>query len=148
MATTQNIAAELLGQLRRDREKIATELPELIERGQRLYEAAAENSLCGHLRRAIHRSVLDLDLRPPTSVFRNRSFVKRSKCPGFPSSSLYSQPVSYSMYIKPRLGSTHRSRDGRAPARGQFAPDEPRLVADPLRNRSGPGIGGSVRWPH
>jgi len=43
-------------QLRRDREKIAVELPELIERGQRLEEAAAETSLSGHLRRAIHHS--------------------------------------------------------------------------------------------
>src|SRR5438445_13569867 len=56
MATTKRIPGELLEQLRRDREKIATELPELIERGRRLDEAAAENSLCGHLRRAIHRS--------------------------------------------------------------------------------------------
>src|SRR5438552_13077564 len=56
MATTKHIPVELLEQLRRDREKIATELPELIERGRLLDEAAAENSLCGHLRRAIHRS--------------------------------------------------------------------------------------------
>jgi hypothetical protein len=56
MATTKNIPEELLEQLRRDRERIAAELPELRERGQRLEEAAAENSLCGHLRRAIHRS--------------------------------------------------------------------------------------------
>ena len=56
MATIKHIPAQLLEQLRRDREKIATELPELIERGRRLDEAAAENSLCGHLRRAIHRS--------------------------------------------------------------------------------------------
>ncbi len=56
MATTKNIPTELLEQLRRDRGKIATELPELIERGRLLDEAAAENSLCGHLRRAIHRS--------------------------------------------------------------------------------------------
>ncbi len=56
MATSKEIPGELLEQLRRDREKIATELPELIERGRLLDEAAAENSLCGHLRRAIHRS--------------------------------------------------------------------------------------------
>ena len=56
MATIKHIPAQLREQLRRDREKIATELPELIERGRRLDEAAAENSLCGHLRRAIHRS--------------------------------------------------------------------------------------------
>src|SRR5438552_17309072 len=56
MATTKHIPVELLEQLRRDREKIAAELPELMERGRLLDEAAAENSLCGHLRRAIHRS--------------------------------------------------------------------------------------------
>src|SRR5947209_16055261 len=56
MATTKDITAELLEQLRRDREKIAAELPELIERGRLLDEAAAENSLSGHLRRAIQRS--------------------------------------------------------------------------------------------
>lgn len=56
MAKANTIPAELLEQLRRDREKIAAELPQLLERGQRLDEAAAENSLSGHLRRAIHRS--------------------------------------------------------------------------------------------
>ena len=56
MATTKKIPTELLEQLRRDREKIATELPDLIERGRLLEEAAAENSLSGHLRGAIHRS--------------------------------------------------------------------------------------------
>jgi hypothetical protein len=56
MTTTKMIPEDLLEQLRRDREKIAAELPELTERGRRLAEAASENSLCGHLRRAIHRS--------------------------------------------------------------------------------------------
>jgi hypothetical protein len=55
MATAKVVPADLLEQLRRDREAIAAELPELMERGQRLDEAAAENSLSGHLRRAIHR---------------------------------------------------------------------------------------------
>jgi len=56
MATTKRIPEELLEQLRLDRQKIASELPELLERGKRLDEAAEENSLCGHLRRAIHHS--------------------------------------------------------------------------------------------
>src|SRR5205823_13620676 len=55
MATAKTIPAELLEQLRQDRARIEAELPELMERGQRLDEAAAENSLSGHLRRAIHR---------------------------------------------------------------------------------------------
>jgi hypothetical protein len=56
MTTAKTIPAELMEQLRRDRERIAAELPELAERGHRLDEAAAENSLSGHLRRALHRS--------------------------------------------------------------------------------------------
>ncbi len=56
MATAKSIPAKLLEELREDRKKIAEELPELLERGRRLDEAAAENSLSGHLRRAIHRS--------------------------------------------------------------------------------------------
>jgi hypothetical protein len=56
MATAKTIPAELLEQLHRDRARIAAELQELIHRGRRLDEAAAENSLSGHLRRAIHRS--------------------------------------------------------------------------------------------
>jgi hypothetical protein len=56
MASAKVIPAELLEELRRDREKIAAELPELKQRGKRLDEAAGENSLSGHLRRAIHRS--------------------------------------------------------------------------------------------
>jgi hypothetical protein len=56
MVTTKDIPEDLLEQLRRDREKIAAELPELLERGQCLDQAASENSLSGHLRRAIHHS--------------------------------------------------------------------------------------------
>ena len=56
MATTKKVPEDLLEQLRRDRETIAAELPELIERGRRLDEAASEDSLSGHLRGAIHRS--------------------------------------------------------------------------------------------
>jgi hypothetical protein len=56
MTSTKRVSEELLEQLRQDRQKIAGELPELLERGKQLDEAAAENSLSGHLRRAIHRS--------------------------------------------------------------------------------------------
>lgn len=56
MSTAKKVDQELLEQLRRDREKIAAELPELRQRGKRLEEAAAENFLTSHLRRAIHRS--------------------------------------------------------------------------------------------
>jgi hypothetical protein len=50
---TKKVSEETLQQLRRDREAIAEEL---LERGQRLDEAVLEDSLSGHLRRAIHRS--------------------------------------------------------------------------------------------
>lgn len=56
MATAKQVPDELLEQLRRDREAIAAELPELKQRGARMKEAAAEDSLSGHLRRAIHKS--------------------------------------------------------------------------------------------
>jgi hypothetical protein len=56
MSTVKHIPAELSEQLRLDREKFAAEIPELREQRKRLDEAAAENSLSGHLRRAIHRS--------------------------------------------------------------------------------------------
>ena len=56
MSTARKIDPEFLEGLRRDREKIAAELPELMERGKRLEEAASEDSLSGHLRDAIHRS--------------------------------------------------------------------------------------------
>lgn len=56
MSTARKIDPELLEQLRRDREKIADELPELQERRKRMDEAASENSISGHLRDAIHRS--------------------------------------------------------------------------------------------
>jgi len=51
----------VLEQLRRDREPIAAELPQAIRRGERLCEAAAETTVSGHLRRAIHQSRRPLD---------------------------------------------------------------------------------------
>lgn len=56
MATIKNIPEDLLKQLQRDRKTIAAELPELMERGRCLDEAASEDSLSGHLRGAIHQS--------------------------------------------------------------------------------------------
>ena len=47
---------EILSQMNRDRELIEKELPELHERDARMQEGAAEETLCGHLRRAIHQS--------------------------------------------------------------------------------------------
>lgn len=47
---------ELLEQLRAERDVLAAELPDAIGRRDRLREAAAEDTLNGHLRRAIHQS--------------------------------------------------------------------------------------------
>jgi len=52
----RDIPPELLSQMERDRELIDGELPDLIQRNARMREAAAEETLCGHLRRAIHQS--------------------------------------------------------------------------------------------
>lgn len=51
-----NLPHDLLSQKEQDRQRIEQELPELIERDARMHEAAAEETLCGHLRRAIHQS--------------------------------------------------------------------------------------------
>jgi len=42
--------------MKRDRELIERELPSLADRDTRMREAADEDTLCGHLRQAIHRS--------------------------------------------------------------------------------------------
>ena len=46
--------------LRRLQAQVAEELPELIEKGERLHEAALEKSLSGELRRSIHNSRIPL----------------------------------------------------------------------------------------
>jgi hypothetical protein len=51
-----HISPELMRQLEQDRQAIARELPELQVRNARMCKAAAEETLSGHLRRAIHAS--------------------------------------------------------------------------------------------
>jgi len=48
--------AELLLQVRQDRDTIERELDSLALQNERLHAAAAADTLCGHLRRAIHAS--------------------------------------------------------------------------------------------
>lgn len=50
------LTREQLGQLQKDRELIAQELPKLVAKQQRLRESAAEPTHSGALRRAIHAS--------------------------------------------------------------------------------------------
>jgi hypothetical protein len=54
--TERQIPDELLSKMQQDRERIERELPELADRDARMREAAAEETLSGHLRRAIHGS--------------------------------------------------------------------------------------------
>jgi hypothetical protein len=55
------IPDELLSEMDRDREAIRQELPKLAKRDARMCEAGGEDTLCGHLRRAIHHSRRPLD---------------------------------------------------------------------------------------
>jgi hypothetical protein len=59
--SSKTVPAELLEQLKRDRESIAAELPDARDRAERLREAAAENTISGRLRSAIHQSRRRLD---------------------------------------------------------------------------------------
>jgi hypothetical protein len=52
---------ELMLQIRKDRAVIEQELDSLALQNERLIAAAAEDTLCGHLRRAIHASRRSLE---------------------------------------------------------------------------------------
>jgi hypothetical protein len=54
------------------------ELPELLDMGERLREAACENTLSGHLRRAIHRSRRRLEAIAE-SAGRETAFPRKSR---------------------------------------------------------------------
>ncbi len=54
--SAEQIPEELLAKMQRDRKLIEEELPELADRDSRMREAADEDTLSGHLRRAIHHS--------------------------------------------------------------------------------------------
>jgi hypothetical protein len=54
--STRQIPEELLARMEADRKLIEQELPDLAGRDVRMREAADEDTLSGHLRRAIHHS--------------------------------------------------------------------------------------------
>jgi len=54
--SARQIPEELLAKLDRDRKLIEQELPDLADRDVRMRKAADEDTLSGHLRRAIHHS--------------------------------------------------------------------------------------------
>lgn len=51
-----HISPELMLRVQHDQQAVAAELPELQIRDARMCQAAAEDTLCGHLRRAVHAS--------------------------------------------------------------------------------------------
>lgn len=57
---TRELTPEEQSRLRRHREQIASELPELIERDRMRKEASEEVTLSGELRRAVHACPLSL----------------------------------------------------------------------------------------
>lgn len=61
-ATTKAVPAELAEQLRLDRDLIAAERDDLDRRHNLLQKAAAENTLCGHLRLAVHKAARPLKM--------------------------------------------------------------------------------------
>lgn len=71
----RKIPEDLLAQMNHDRERIAAEMPELADRDARMKEAAAENTLCGHLRNAIHRS-----RRPLRDIARDAGISSTMLC--------------------------------------------------------------------
>ena len=60
-SSAREIPAELKARLPEIRRQIAQELPELMERDRRMEEAAAEQTMSGHLRRSIHHNHRSLD---------------------------------------------------------------------------------------
>jgi hypothetical protein len=75
MQSSKTVPPELLEQLRADREAVAAELPEVTQRAQRLIEAAAENTVSGRLRHAVHES-----RRPLDAVARDAGIPAESLC--------------------------------------------------------------------
>lgn len=62
MSTSQHtISEEKRAEIRRSWPQLDAELPDMIKRMDRLREAAEEQSLCGQLRQAVHRSGLTLN---------------------------------------------------------------------------------------
>jgi hypothetical protein len=73
--TDRKIPPQLLSEMGRDRKLIDQELPELAQRDARMQEAAAEETLCGHVRRAIHQS-----RRPLREVARDAGISTELLC--------------------------------------------------------------------
>jgi len=73
--SSKTVPPDLLERLRADRDAIAAELPEAIQRAERLREAAAENTVSGHVRRAVHQS-----RRPLEAIARDAGIPLEALC--------------------------------------------------------------------
>jgi DNA-binding phage protein len=66
-------SAELLLQIRQDRDAIERELESLAAQNERLFAATSEDTLSGHLRRAVHAS-----RRPMADIAREAGIAAES----------------------------------------------------------------------
>lgn len=62
MSTTQTISPERMDEIRRSWPVLDAEADEMAQRAERMKEAAAELSLCGELRRAVHQSGIHMKI--------------------------------------------------------------------------------------
>jgi hypothetical protein len=69
------ISPELILRFQQDRQAITRELPELQARNARMSQAAAEDTLSGHLRRAVHASP-----RPIRDIARHAGIQSDTLC--------------------------------------------------------------------
>ena len=101
----RQIPPEMLAEMKRDRELIADELPELAHRDARMKEAADENTLCGHLRRAIHQNRRSLnaiasDAGIPTTILCD--FLEGERTLRFDVLDRLTQAVAVSISLTPQ----------------------------------------------
>lgn len=77
MATnpSKSVPPELLEHLKQERKLVFSELPAAAWRAERLREAAAETTISGHLRKAIHESRRRMD-----SIARDAGISVESLC--------------------------------------------------------------------
>jgi len=62
MTATQTISPERMDEIRRSWPLLDAEVEDLALRAERMREAAAEQSLCGELRRAVHESGIHMKI--------------------------------------------------------------------------------------
>lgn len=107
------LSPTLTRKLRRAREAIAKELPELIKKDQRLQDAMREPTISGALRRAIHSSKIlfpDLADRAQTDMDTLDAFLTGER----PLTSDVMDRLTKVLKLKLTTGPKHKSRRSRA----------------------------------